>query len=153
MDVTADQANLARATRLAGRATPTRSTLPVLQTVRLDAQPGRLGLTATDLELGLTTAIAANVATPGTACVPARLPGVTADPQQILVPARAVSELARLLGDADAVRLIPTAENRGAHFVVGETALFGRVIEGRFPDVERVIPADGKTRVTVETAA
>src|SRR5207245_573927 len=75
MDVTVNQANLARATRLAGRATPNRSTFPVLQTVRLDAQLGRLTLTATDLELGVTTAIAANVTAPGAVCVPARLLG------------------------------------------------------------------------------
>lgn len=61
MDVIVDQASLARATRLASRATPTRSTLPVLQTVRLDAQPGRLTLGATDL-LGVTTAIVAEIA-------------------------------------------------------------------------------------------
>ena len=75
MDLTVDQANLTRATRLTSRATPTRSTLPVLQTVRLEAQNGGLTLTATDLEIGVTTAIAANVATPGTICVPARLLG------------------------------------------------------------------------------
>jgi DNA polymerase-3 subunit beta len=75
MDVIVDQATLAHATRLAVRATPNRSTLPVLQTVRLDARPGRLSLTATDLELGLTTATAADVAAPGAACVPARLLG------------------------------------------------------------------------------
>ena len=262
MDLTVDQANLTRATRLTSRATPTRSTLPVLQTVRLEAQNGGLTLTATDLEVGVTTAIAANVSTPGTICVPARLlgeyisqlpsepvhltlkpeghrlrlscgrfvanlatqdaaefpalpvgdearaltldasrlrqavarvafaaarddarpvltavlfdfgpegltlaaadgfrlararlAGVVAVPQQLLVPARAVTELGRLLGDAETARLIPTAENRGVHFVIGGTTLFARLLEGHFPDIERVIPQESKTTVTVETAA
>ncbi|HVC34230.1 MAG TPA: DNA polymerase III subunit beta [Chloroflexota bacterium] len=262
MDLTVDQANLTRTTRLTSRATPTRSTLPVLQTVRLEAQNGGLILTATDLEIGVTTAIAANVATSGTICVPARLlgeyisqlpsepvhltlkpeghrlrlscgrfvanlatqdatefpalpagdearaltldasrlrqavarvafaaardearpvltavlfdfgpegltlaaadgfrlararlAGVVADPHQLLVPVRAVTELGRLLGDAETVRLIPTAENRGVHFVIGGTTLFARLLEGHFPDIERVIPQESKTTVTVETAA
>ena len=262
MDLTVDQANLTRATRLTSRATPTRSTLPVLQTVRLEAQNGGLTLTATDLEIGVTTAIAANVATSGTICVPARLlgeyisqlpsepvhltlkpeghrlrlscgrfvanlasqdaaefpalpagdearaltldasrlrqavarvafaaardearpvltavlfdfgpegltlaaadgfrlararlAGVVADPHQLLVPVRAVTELGRLLGDAETVRLIPTAENRGVHFVIGGTTLFARLLEGHFPDIERVIPQESKTTVTVETVA
>lgn len=262
MDIIVNQAGLAHATRLTSRATPNHATLPILQTVRLDAQHGRLTLTATDLELGVTTALAANVAASGTVCVPsrllgeyvaqlpsetvhlaltsdarrlrlscgpfvahlasqdaaafpalpdgdeqramtidgarlrqaiarvafaaardetrpvltavlfdfgpagltlvaadgfrlarARLSGVNAPSQQLLVPARAVAELGRLLGEAESVRLIPTPENRGLHVAVGTTTLFARLVEGRFPDVERVIPPDGTTRVTVETAA
>ena len=39
------------------------------------------------------------------------------------------------------------------HFVIGETTLFARLLEGHFPDIERVIPQESKTNVTVETAA
>lgn len=75
MDMTVDQSTLARALRLVSRATPTRSTLPILQTVRLDAQPGRLILATTDLELGMTTSAVANVSDPSSVCVSARLLG------------------------------------------------------------------------------
>src|SRR5205823_8856742 len=82
-----------------------------------------------------------------------RLADVRAEARQLLVPARAVTELGRLIGDAETVRLIPTAEERGLHVVVGETTLFARLIEGRFPDIERVIPPEGKTRVTIDATS
>ena len=83
----------------------------------------------------------------------ARLSEVSASPMQLLVPAKAVSELGRLLGDAETVRLIPTEGSRGVCFVVGETTLFTCLIEGRFPDVDRVIPKEITAHVTVETAS
>ena len=83
----------------------------------------------------------------------ARLPEATAAPQQLLVPARAVAECARLLVDADAARLLPAPDGRGVALMAGATVLYSRLIEGQFPDVERVIPRDARTRVTVETAA
>lgn len=262
MDCIVDQSNLARALRLVSRAVPTRSTLPVLQTVRLEARDNRLNLATTDLEVGITTSVIAQVATSGTICVPARLLGdyvsqlpnqptrltvnpeghrvrlscgrfganlatldaaefpalpqpeearaltfdakrlreaiarvafaaarddsrpiltavlfdfgpdgltlaaadgfrlararlteVNASPLQLLVPAKAVSELGRLLGEAESVRLVPTEGSRGVCFASGETTLFTRLIDGRFPDVDRVIPRETTSIVIVETAS
>ncbi|HZS01210.1 MAG TPA: DNA polymerase III subunit beta [Chloroflexota bacterium] len=82
-----------------------------------------------------------------------RLPDATATAQQLLVPARAVAEFARLLAETEAARLLLTPDGRGVLLAAGETALYARLIEGRFPDVERVIPQEGRTRVTVDTAA
>jgi DNA polymerase-3 subunit beta len=73
--------------------------------------------------------------------------------QQLLVPARAVSEFGRLLGDVAAARLAPTADGRGLYLFARQTTLFSRLIDGRFPDIERVIPRDWQTRVTVSTPA
>jgi DNA polymerase-3 subunit beta len=262
LDISIDQSSLSRALRLITRVTPTRTTLPILQAVRLESQPGHLTMTATDLELGVVTSVAADVTTPSCIAVPARLlsdyvaqlpaepirltlsptsqrarldcgrfvanlatlnaadfpalptgdetrslsvqakrfgeaiervafaaarddarpiltgvlfdfgpegltlaaadgfrlararvTGVDALPQQLLVPARAVAELGRILSDAEAVRLTPTPDNRGVCFTIGMTTLFARLIDGRFPDLERVIPHEWKTRVTIETAA
>lgn len=262
MELTVDQSALSRALRLVARVTPTRPTLPILQMVLLGAEPGRLRLTATDAELAMTTAIAAEVASEGRVAIPARLLGeyvahlpaepvrlsfdperhrvraacgpfvanlATADPEefpafpttddrtavdleagrlrravervafaaardesrpvlsavlfdfgpegltlaaadgfrlarariveataaarQLLVPARAVGEFARHLAEAEAARLLRAPDGRGVALVVGETVLYTRLIEGNFPDVERVIPRDGQTRVTVQTAA
>lgn len=82
----------------------------------------------------------------------ARLPEATAAPQQLLVPARAVAECARLLADAEATRLLPAPDGRGVALVAGTSVLYSRLIEGRFPEIERLIPQDCATRVTVETA-
>jgi DNA polymerase-3 subunit beta len=262
MDLTVDQAALSRALRLVARVAPVRPTLPILQMVLLDAEPGWLRLTATDAELAMTTAVPADVANPGRVAIPARLLGeyvaqlpaepvrlaldparqrvragcgsfvatlATADPdefpalpaadersahdldagrlrralervacaaardesrpvlsgvlfdfgaegltlaaadgfrlartrlpeaaaapQQLLVPARAVAEFARLLADAQAARLLLTPDGRGVWLAAGETALYARLIEGRFPEIERVIPQECRTRVTVETVA
>ena len=82
-----------------------------------------------------------------------RLPEAQAAAQRLLVPVRAVAELGRLLVDAERARLLLTPDGRGVSFVVGETTLYTRVIEGQFPDIERVVPRECSTRVSVETAA
>jgi DNA polymerase-3 subunit beta len=92
-------------------------------------------------------------ATDGFRLARARLPEAADGAQQLLVPARAVVEFTRLLADAEAARLLMAPEGRGVALVVGETTLYTRLIDGHFPDIERVIPQDGRTRVTVETAA
>src|SRR5689334_18985533 len=75
LDLTVEQADLARALRLVGRAATTRSPMPALDHALLDATPGRLTLAATDLTLRLVTAIPADVAAPGRLTLPARLLG------------------------------------------------------------------------------
>ncbi len=262
MDFTVDQASFARALRLAGRVAPAKSSLPILQSILLEGEFGRLTLTATDLELGVSTTLAARVDTPGRTAIPARLladyvaqlpveplrlvlegahkrvrvscgrfvanlaasdpeefpafppideshsldldanrlrdalervifaaarddsrpvltavlfdfgpngltlaaadglrlarvrlPEATGDPRQLLVPARAMAECVRLLSGADAVRLLATPDARGIYLATKDTRLFARLVEGRFPDIERVIPQNWRTRVTVETAS
>ena len=64
LELAVQQADLARALRLVGRAVPARAALPALHHVLLDATPGRLTLTATDLALGLMAALPAAVARP-----------------------------------------------------------------------------------------
>lgn len=75
LDLTVEQADLARALRLVDRAVPARGVPPAAGHVLLDATPGRLTLTATDLALGLMTAVAAEVARPGRVMLPAGLLG------------------------------------------------------------------------------
>ena len=83
----------------------------------------------------------------------ARLPEAAAAPQQLLVPARAATEFGRLLADAEAARLLRTPDGRGVYLAARETTLFTRLIEGRFPDIDRVIPREWRTRAVVETAS
>ena len=110
---------------------------PVLSAVLFDVGAGGLTLAAAD----------------GFRLARARLPEAGGPERQLLVPARAVAECSRLLADAQAARLVPAAGARGVALVVGETALYARLLEGAFPDVGRVIPQEWRTRVTVDAGA
>ena len=262
MELTIDQATLSRALRLVARVVPTRPALPILQMVLLEAEAGRLHLSASDAELAMTTTVAAEVGKSGRVAIPARLlsdyvahlpaeplrlafdsarhrvravcgpfvatfataeadefptlpdtsghaavdleadrlrdaiarvafaaardesrpvlsavlfdfaaegltlvaadgfrlarshlPEAAAAAQHLLVPARAVAEFGRLLADAEAARLLVAPDGRGVSLVVGGTTMYTRLIEGRFPDIERVIPRDCVTRVRVDATA
>ncbi|HPM28058.1 MAG TPA: DNA polymerase III subunit beta [bacterium] len=60
---------------------------------------------------------------------------------QVVVPARTMVELVRLLeGSEEKVRL-RVGENQVA-FIIGDIYLVSRVIEGAFPDYEQIIPAE-----------
>ncbi len=260
MDFTIDQSSLSRALRLVGRAVPTRASLPILQAVLLEAEPGRLKLSATDTDLGVVTTLAADVSQLGRAAMPARLltdyvsqlpaesvqlaldparqrvratcgrfkadlaildpegfpqfpardeqrtfelapsalrkaiervvlaasrddsrpvltavlfdfgetgltlaaadgfrlararlPEAVGASRQLLVPARAVAEFGRLLAEGEKARIALTPDDRGIHLVVGPTTLYTRLVEGRFPDIARVIPTTWQTKVAVDT--
>ncbi len=67
------QENLSRALAVVGRAVAVRSTLPITQNVLLATDGGRLKLSATNLEIGITTWIGAMIEEEGSITVPARL--------------------------------------------------------------------------------
>lgn len=83
----------------------------------------------------------------------ANIPGVAGDARHLLVPARAVVEFGRLLVEAEAARIIATPDGGGIHLVADGTTLFSRLVDGRFPDIDRVIPQAWRTRVVVQTAS
>ncbi|MGH2350393.1 MAG: DNA polymerase III subunit beta, partial [Chloroflexota bacterium] len=73
----------------------------------------------------------------------------------IVIPARALTELARLLGEDDEDVEVTVTPNRSqALFRVrseqGEVNLVSRLLEGQFPDLERVIPKTHTTRVVLK---
>ena len=67
------QENLSKALAVVGRAVAVRSTLPITQNVLLATDGGRLKLSATNLEIGITTWIGAMIEEEGSITVPARL--------------------------------------------------------------------------------
>jgi len=67
------QENLARGLGIVGRAVASRSSLPVLSNVMLATDGGRLKLSATNLEIGISCWIGAKVSEEGAITVPARL--------------------------------------------------------------------------------
>ena len=72
MKVTVLQENLARGLSIVSRAVSPRSTLPVLSNILVATDEGRLRLSATNLELGITCWIAARIDEEGSTTVPSR---------------------------------------------------------------------------------
>jgi DNA polymerase III subunit beta len=131
--VTLASAELATALSQVVRAASSDDARPILTGVLLAAEPTGLRLVATDsYRLAVRD-----------------LPGTTvlAEGQKVLVPSRALQELARVLstGDSLTVRL----GERDASFEVGGTRLTTVLIEGEFPPYERLIPQTQSNRLTV----
>lgn len=261
MQITVLQENLKRGLSLAGHAVASKSTLPVLSNVLLDAKDGRLRLAATNLQIGITVDVGAKIEATGAVTLPFKLlsdvvsglpnepltltldattqavslqcgrvdaticgieadefpviPSVTdapqlslpadvlkeaiqqvalaaatddtrpvlagvlmrvrgetltlaaadgfrlavkaivIDPQEpfdVLVPARTLLELARTLDGGD-VAITITPSGGQVCFKTDALEMVSRVIEGKFPDFERIIPAKFDTRTVLDTAA
>lgn len=72
--------------------------------------------------------------------------------QELILPRKTVIELNRLLGDNDeplSIEVLPSQ----VRFRFGEINLVSKLIDGRFPDYERVIPASLKNVVSVSRSA
>ena len=61
--------------------------------------------------------------------------------QEVIVPRKAVVELIKLLGEAEEPVRIDVHGNQ-VRFSFGSTLLVSKVVDGKFPDYKRVIPAD-----------
>jgi len=80
------------------------------------------------------------------------LPEPVAEPQEVIVPARALVELARIIGDVEGnVEVTVTPSGGQVLFHTESTDLVSRLIEGRYPDIERIIPSSYATRTVLET--
>lgn len=75
MKIACQQEHLAHGLSIVGRAVATRTTLPILGNILLAADGPRLKLAATNLDLGITCWVDAEVREPGSTTVPARLLG------------------------------------------------------------------------------
>ncbi len=265
MKVTVLQENLARGLSTVSRAVSPRSTLPVLSNILIATDEGRLRLSATNLELGITCWIPARIDEEGSTTVPARtlgdlvnaLPGdqvqLTLDvksqslhvkggtsnndikcidaqefpplpvpemdgaiqlnvvdfkemiqqvvfaastdearpvlmgvllqvdkdkvtmaaadgfrlsvrkallsnpaqqPLNIIIPARALNELARVAGDGEEPIYMVVPKNRGqVLFRIKDVEVVSQLIEGTFPDYQQIIPRAYKSRTLVSTAS
>ncbi len=84
----------------------------------------------------------------------ARLSAPVEEPITAIIPARALSELARIAGDGDDTISMVVPEGRGqVVFRVKNAELTSQLIEGTFPDYEQIIPASHKSRTIVSTTA
>ncbi|MDX1934360.1 MAG: DNA polymerase III subunit beta [Capsulimonadales bacterium] len=77
----------------------------------------------------------------------AKIPGGDGNATAI-VPARAMNELLRLAGDEDTITISLAAGQ--CRIEVGKTTMVTRLLEGQFPNYERVIPQGHDRKLTLE---
>jgi DNA polymerase-3 subunit beta len=135
--VTIQADRFASALRQVVRAASGDDSRPILTGVLMAAEAGGLRLVATD------SYRLAVCDLPGEA--------VLHEGQHVLVPSRALNELAKLLSGGDKVTL--RLGSRDASFSVGGVQLTTRLIEGEFPNYRGLIPTNHPNRVTVEREA
>jgi DNA polymerase III subunit beta len=82
----------------------------------------------------------------------AELSSPVARPFTAVIPARALSELARISGDGDQVLTVILPPGRGqVIFRLKDAELVSQLIEGSFPDYEQIIPRRCDTRAVLST--
>lgn len=77
------------------------------------------------------------------------LEGATPDPIAVIVPARTMQELARLLGDATTPVELYIDENQ-VMFRLGDIELVSRLIEGQFPAYRGILPEQAESSFEIE---
>lgn len=73
----------------------------------------------------------------------------TAKPLNVIVPARALQEVARMLTSPNENIQLFISENQ-ILFTSGETELISRLIDGIFPDYEQILPKETVTKVELQ---
>jgi len=83
----------------------------------------------------------------------AELSSPVARPFSAIIPARALSELARIAADGDQTLTMTMPAGRGqVIFRMKDVELASQLIEGSFPDLEQVIPRSYRTRTVLPTS-
>lgn len=116
-------------------AASTNTSRPVLAGVLFDVEKSDLRLVATDSYRLAEKTI--------------KLKGESANNLQCIVPARTVMELGKLLSRAEAKETEINITKNQVLFVIGDIQLMSRLIEGKFPPYEKIIPKETKTKLEV----
>ncbi len=113
---------------------------PVLTGVLMEVKDGEMSLAAADgFRLSIRTA---------------HLSSPTPGPLNAIIPARALSELARIVSDDEETITMVMPPNRGQVVFRGENVeLVSQLIEGSFPDVKAVVPSGHSTRTVLSTGS
>jgi len=82
----------------------------------------------------------------------AEIDGGSLTRNEVIIPRKTVLELQRLLGDNDEAVLIDVAANQ-VRFRFGEVEMVSKLVEGKFPDYQRVIPSGYKKAVLIQREA
>src|ERR671934_141237 len=143
---------------------PTKTTLPGLANIMVETTDKGIRLSGTDLDIAVSTEVAADVEAPGAITIPARklaeiareLPAapvkVSAAGEQritlecsrsrfkLLGPPKALEQIRRLFPPEEELEIARGDNHLG--FRSPFTAVFTRLIEGPYPNYEQVIPKD-----------
>jgi DNA polymerase-3 subunit beta len=74
--------------------------------------------------------------------------------EELLIPARALMEVGKILVESEGqseLGLTITSRSNQVIFSTPEVEIISRLIEGKFPDFEKIIPEKGKNNLTIET--
>lgn len=84
-----------------------------------------------------------------------RLDLKTKDPLDLLVPARALSEVVKVSSEEKEEKTITIARTSSSQLVfsIGDTQIQTRLIDGAYPNFEKIIPTSHNTRVTMDKSA
>ena len=80
------------------------------------------------------------------------LPGGAETMPSVILPRKIVGELEKLLDDFEGEVNVMLSDNR-ARFKIGETQISSKLIDGTFPDYQRVIPEANDKKMTVSVEA
>ena len=70
----------------------------------------------------------------------------------IVIPSRALTELARIVGDQEEpIQVVITANRNQILFHLNNVDLVSQLLDGKFPDVTQIIPKDRQTRTVLDT--
>ncbi len=76
------------------------------------------------------------------------------EPFKVVVPARAMTELSRISGDQeDPIIVSLSPAHNQVVFRLTNSVLTSQLVDGNYPDYQRIIPKKYKTRTVVDTAA
>ncbi|MGH9035121.1 MAG: DNA polymerase III subunit beta [Acidimicrobiia bacterium] len=143
-----DAAALADALRQVIPAASRDDARPILTGVLLVAEGSGLRLVATDSYRLAVRDL------PGETTLAAALSGAAAEGRHVLVPAKALGELQRLLGasggpEGGAAQVEVSFSDRDACFDTARARVSTRLIEGQFPNYQQLIPSGYPNRLTV----
>ncbi len=70
--------------------------------------------------------------------------------QNVILPKTALSELSRLSSDEETIDFSLRKDDNQVVFGVGGTILASRILEGEFPDFEKIIPKESKIKIDLD---
>jgi DNA polymerase-3 subunit beta len=81
------------------------------------------------------------------------IPNAVSEPVEAIIPARALSELARIISGSDETLVMTFPPDRGqVIFHMDDLELASQLIEGSFPDYQAIVPQNFKTHTLLSTA-
>ncbi|AYC28374.1 DNA polymerase III subunit beta [Paenisporosarcina cavernae] len=80
------------------------------------------------------------------------LPALPAESYSVVIPGKSLNELSKIIGDStDDVEIVMTKQL--VLFKSGDVLFYSRLLEGNYPDTSRLIPAEFKTDVIINSRA